>query len=185
MRSRPCFTSSRTGSRTVRCGRRPQGDGAILVVQSSVPTGANVQIFDLEITGGTGVPGWDAIRLTANGGTPALGLAHVVIRGNQGSGVASSGGTLTVSQSTFSGNQGGGISASNGTLTVSQSTFSGNQGGGISVSNGTFVVIGNVFFNNGGNGSLIGGISIGVPTNAANRLEFNSFALNMAQDGVG
>lgn len=161
------------------------GDGAILVVQSSGPTGANVQIFDLEITGATGVPGGDAIRLTANGGTPALGLAHVVISGNQGSGVASSGGSLTVSQSIFNGNQGGGISVSNGTLTVSQSTFNGNQGGGISASNGTFVVVGNVFFSNGGPGSAVGGIAITTTTSPVNRLEFNSFTLNQTQLGVG
>jgi hypothetical protein len=138
-------------------------DGPILVVQSSGAAGANVQIFDLEITGATGIPGGDGIRLTANGGTPSLGLTRVTIDGNQGLGVAAAGGSLT----------------------VSRSKFVGNQGGGISEMNGTFVVVGNIFFNNGGNTSLIGGISIGTSTNAVNRLEFNSFVLNTTADGVG
>jgi hypothetical protein len=43
------------------------GDGPILVVQNSSPANTSVQIFDLEITGATGVPGGDGIRLTANG----------------------------------------------------------------------------------------------------------------------
>jgi hypothetical protein len=161
------------------------GDGPILMIQSSGAAGANVQIFDLEITGATGAPGGDGIRLTASGGTPSLSLTRVTIDKNQGIGVTTAGGSLAISQSTFSGNDGGGIVATNSSLTVSRSTFSGNQGGGISGMNGTFVVVGNVFFNNGGNTSLIGGISIGTSTNAANRLEFNSFALNTTADGVG
>ncbi len=139
------------------------GDGPILVVQSSGAAGANVQIFDLEITGATGVPGGDAIRLTANGGTPVLGLTRVTIDNNQGIGVTATGGSLT----------------------VSQSTFSANQGGGISETNGTFVVVGNVFFGNGGLNSSAGGIAITTMPNGTNRLEFNSFALNTTQTGVG
>jgi Right handed beta helix region len=185
------------------------GDGAILVVQSSGAAGAKVQIFDVEITGATGTSGGDGIRLTANGSVPSLDLTRVTIDGNQGIGVTIAGGSLTVSRSTVSGNTGGGVAmtgagsitvsqstvsgntgggvamtGASGSITVSQSTVSGNTGGGIAVS-GTFSIVGNVFFNNGGNTSLIGGISIGTSTNAANRLEFNSFALNTTQDGVG
>lgn len=161
------------------------GDGPILLIQSSGAGGANVRIFDLEITGATGAPGGDGIRLTALGGTPSLELTRVTIDKNQGVGVTSAGGSLTVSQSTFGGNDGGAITASNSSLTVSRSTFNGNQGGGISEMNGTFVIVGNVFFNNGGNGSSVGGIAITTGSNAVNRLEFNSFNLNSTQTGLG
>jgi hypothetical protein len=161
------------------------GDGPILVIQSSGAAGANVRIFDLEITGATGAPGGDAVRLTASGGTPSLELTRVTINKNQGVGVTTAGGSLIISLSTFGGNDGGAITATNSSLTVSRSMFSGNEGGGISQMNGTFIIVGNVFFDNGGNTSLIGGISIGTSTNAANRLEFNSFALNTTTDGVG
>lgn len=161
------------------------GDGPILMVQSSGAAGANVQIFDLEITGATGAPGGDAIRLTANGGSPVLGLTRVTIDKNQGIGVTSAGGSLTISQSTFNGNDGGAIAAANGSLTVSRSKFNGNQGGGISEMNGTFVVVGNVFYGNGGLNSSVGGIAITTMPNGMNRLEFNSFALNTTQTGIG
>jgi hypothetical protein len=161
------------------------GDGPILMIQSSGAAGADVQIFDLEITGATGAPGGDGIRLTANGGIPALRLTRVTIDKNQGIGVTSAGGSLTVLQSSFSGNDGGAITATNGSLSVSRSTFSTNQGGGISEMNGTFVVVGNVFYNNGANGSSIGGIAITTASNPVNRLEFNSFNLNSTQLGLG
>jgi hypothetical protein len=72
-----------------------------------------------------------------------------------GGGIYNAGGTLTVTNSTFSDNTGGGIS-SGGTLTVTNSTFSGNTGGGIS-SVGTLTVTdstfsGNSASNNGGGG---------------------------------
>jgi hypothetical protein len=92
---------------------------------------------------------------------------------------------LTLLRAKILNNTGGGISASGGTLTVSQSTISANQGGGISVTNGTFVIVGNVFFNNGNDTSLMGGVGVGTPQNAMNRLEFNSFTRNKAQDTLG
>jgi hypothetical protein len=70
------------------------------------------------------------------------------------------------------------------TLSLTRASIMNNPGGGISITNGTFIIVGNVFFNNGGNTALVGGISIGTAANAANRLEFNSFALNASQDGI-
>lgn len=139
------------------------GDGATLVVQSSTPATTSVQIFDLEITGATGVPGGDAIRLIANGGAPSLSLTHVTIDGNQGNAVVATGGVLA----------------------VSRSAIAQNNGGGISVTNGIFVIVGNVFFGNGGISSSVGGVAITSAPNGMNTLEFNSFALNMTQVGIG
>jgi hypothetical protein len=70
-------------------------------------------------------------------------------------------------------------------LSLIRASITNNPGGGVSVASGTFIIVGNTFFNNGGNTSLAGGISIGTAPSATNRLEFNSFALNTAQDGVG
>jgi hypothetical protein len=138
------------------------GDGPILQVQSNGPA-TNVDIVDLEITGATGASGADGIQLSASGGTPMLNLTRVTINGNQGNG----------------------ISASGGALTVARSTITSNPGGGISVTNGTFTIVGNVFYNNGSDITLIGGIGIGTVQNAMNRLEFNTFYRNKAQDGQG
>jgi hypothetical protein len=62
------------------------------------------------------------------------------------------------------------------------STYS---GGGISVLNATFVIVGNMFFANGSSGGTVGGVSLQVAQNAANRLDFNSFNKNVTQDGLG
>jgi hypothetical protein len=135
------------------------GDGAILEVRN---TGADVRIYDLEITGATGAAGDVGILIPASG-MPKLTLTRVKVTNNQG----------------------GGIAASGGSLSVTESTISGNSGGGISVMNGTFVIVGNVFFGNGSLMGTIGGISISTTQNEANRLEFNSFNSNQTQLGVG
>ena len=111
----------------------------------------------------TGVSGAYGIELDGNGGTPKLTLRRVTIQGNQGIGVYSAGGALS----------------------VSQSTFADNDRGGIYVMGGTFKITSNVFFANGGTASLIGGVDIQTGQNAANRLDFNSFNKNQAVDGVG
>jgi hypothetical protein len=127
------------------------GDGVILEVKSN---GADVQIFDLEITGGTGVAD-AAVSLIANGGVPRLALTRVKVDVNQGTGILAAAGTLTVSQSTISNNLRGGISAVGGTLTVSQSTISNNPGGGISAAGGTLMVSRNMV-----SGNAAGGLAI-------------------------
>lgn len=134
------------------------GDGVILEVRN---TGADVRIYDLEITGASGGAGDVGISI-APGGMPRLTLTRVKVANNVG----------------------GGISAAGGSLTVLQSTISGNAGGGISVMNGTFVIVGNVFYQNGTLGSLVGGAAISAPSSSANRLEFNSFNQNASSDLV-
>ncbi|MCW5803955.1 MAG: right-handed parallel beta-helix repeat-containing protein [Deltaproteobacteria bacterium] len=133
-------------------------NGLLLEVRGA----SKLQVFDLEISGASGV------------GNPGISMP--------------TGSTATVSLTRVKllNNAGGGISASGGTLTIAQSTVSGNAGGGVSVSGGaTFAVVGNVFFNNGSQTGSVGGVSITVPQNVANRLEFNSFNKNQVQLGLG
>jgi len=134
------------------------GDGPILVVQSSSAAAATVQIFDLEITGATGTPGGDGIRLTANGGLPSLALTRVTIDGNQGTGVTAAGGSLTISRSTVSGNTGGGIAMSADGIVSITSTFIYRNGNTLNAS--------------------AGGLSL-KPTGAS-KIEFNTIVDNQA-----
>ncbi len=70
------------------------GDGPILEVRSA---GADVAIYDLTISGATGMSGGDGIQLTPNGGAPKLSLTRAKVVQNQGSGISATGGTLTLS----------------------------------------------------------------------------------------
>lgn len=135
------------------------GDGVILEVRN---TGADVRIYDLEITGASGGAGDVGISI-ASGGMPKLTLTRVKVTNNIG----------------------GGISASGGTLTVSQSTISGNTGGGISVTNGGFIIVNNIFFGNGSGGSTVGGINILTSQSTTNRFEFNTVSRNLVADTLG
>jgi hypothetical protein len=133
------------------------GDGRILLVRSA---GTNVSIYDLEITGQTG-PADEAIQLEPNGGAPALSLIRVKVTGNQGRGISSSGGSLTVSQSTVSSNTGGGISISGaGVMFDITNSFIVRNGDEL---NGTF-----------------GGLSLGIAAPGNNQLEFNTILDNKA-----
>lgn len=155
------------------------GDGPVLVVTGA---GANVQIYDLEVTGASGTSGGDGIQLTANGDNPSLGLTRVTVDGNQGNGIMAAGGTLTVNQSTINGNQAAGIATSGGTLAVSRSIVSTNQSGGIIMAgSGTVFTITNNFIVRNGNGltASAGGLSL-LPTGASS-LEFNTIVDNQAK----
>jgi hypothetical protein len=147
------------------------GDGVILEVRN---TGANVQIYDLEITreGNISTLGISV----AAGGMPALKLVRAKVTDNDGGGIVANSGTLTVSQSTIRQN-GIGIFADGAALTVSRSRIAGNQNGGISAK-GPFVIVGNMIYANGSNLSPVGGLDISAPASDANRLEFNSIARN-------
>lgn len=130
------------------------GDGPILVVQSA---NADVKIYDLEITGATGVSGADAVQLTPNGGMPKLALTRVTIDANQGTGVFASGGALT----------------------MTQSTVTGNTSGGISITNGSFDITNNFVTRNGDpNNATVGGASLTFAAAGTNRFEFNTVVDN-------
>jgi len=161
---------------------RTAGNGAIVTVQDDR---TSLSIYDLSISNAPNSSSGIGCLIPTGAGAPALSLTHVSITNNPGGGISSANGSVTVTRSTISGNQGGGISSTNGSVTVTQSIISGNQGGGIQVSSGTFIIVGNAFFGNGGLMSSVGGISVTVAANSASRLDFNSLALNISQDGIG
>ncbi|MBA2541150.1 MAG: right-handed parallel beta-helix repeat-containing protein [Deltaproteobacteria bacterium] len=123
---------------------------------------SQVSIYDLEISGasGLGIPG---ISLQLGNASDVL-LTRVKVDANQGGGISSSGGTLTVTQSTLSGNQGGGISVSAGA---------------------TFTITNNFVFRNGDQDTgTFGGINLGVASAGLSRLEFNTIVDNRASSGA-
>jgi len=82
------------------------GDGPVLEVRNA---NANVSVYDLAVSGATGTSGANGIQLVGNGGNPQLRLERATVSGNQGAGITTSGGTLTVTRSTLTQNQGGGL----------------------------------------------------------------------------
>jgi parallel beta helix pectate lyase-like protein len=158
------------------------GDGVILEIRNN----ANVTIYDLEVTGGTGMSN-SAISIP-NGGASRLTLSHVSVDGNQGVGILSAGGRLELSQSTISNNTGGGIVATGGALIVAQSTVSANDGGGISVSGGgaMFDITNSFIFRNGNKStSIFGGLNLQFVVAGTNRLAFNTIVDNDAASNSG
>lgn len=134
------------------------GDGAILEVRSA---GADVKIFDLEITGASGSSGANGIDVSPNGGAPKLTLTRVKLTGNQGLGLSSTGGALT----------------------VTQSTIASNAGGGVSITNATFDITNNFIYRNGNQStSSVGGLS--VRPMGQSRLERNTIVDNQADAGT-
>ncbi|HEY0991831.1 MAG TPA: hypothetical protein VGD80_32495 [Kofleriaceae bacterium] len=77
--------------------------GVILEITND---GADVQIFDLEISGGTSPSAAISVPM---GGMPKLSLTRVTIGGNQGLGIFASAGTLTMSRCVVQQNDGGGV----------------------------------------------------------------------------
>jgi hypothetical protein len=153
-------------------------DGVILEIKNS---GADAKVYDLAITGGTGMATDPAISISS-GGAPKLSLTRVTVGGNQGLGISATAGALTISQSTISGNTGGGISATAGALTISQSTISGNTGGGISISGSQFDITNSFIVRNGSATATFGGLSIsaiGVGAGGAHRLDFDTITANV------
>jgi hypothetical protein len=135
--------------------------GAILTVQDDE---TSLSVYDLSISNAPNTTSGIGCVIPAGAGSPSLSLTRA----------------------TLSNNPGGAISVSGGTLKVSQSKITNNTpGGGISVMSGVFVIVGNLFYGNGATGSFVGGISLGATVNAADRLDFNTFALNTARDGFG
>lgn len=134
-------------------------DGLILEVKNN---GADVNIFDLEITGGSGVT-TDAAISVPSGGAPKLTLTRVTVDGNQGVG----------------------ISVSAGTLMVSQSTVRGNAGGGLSISGAQFDITNSFIVQNGSAVSLVGGLDFAqIPSSGTHRFDFNTVARNVGTDAV-
>ena len=152
------------------------GPGIILRVQSD---GADVQIYDLEITAGIGAAN-PAISVPA-GGSPKLGLTRVVVDGNPGAGISIEGGMLTMSHSTVLRNQGIGVSVASAALTISSSLISTNTGGGVSISRAQFDISNSFIVENGGAASVLGGLDISniVTSDGIHRLDFNTITANL------
>jgi hypothetical protein len=184
-----------------------RGNGGVIL---DIRNNADVRIYDLEITGGTGIA---AITYSVpNGGTPKLALTRVTVDGNQGLGISSSaggmlivsqsrianntgggvamsaGGVMTVSQSTFSKNDGGGVVVSaGGLLSISQSTFSSNAGGGIRISDSQFDITNSFIAGNGSLVSVFGGVRVdatAVMSTGVHRIDFNTIANNLGPAGI-
>lgn len=135
------------------------GDGPILEVRSA---NTDVSIYDLRIAGASGAAGADGVLVTPNGGSPKLTLVRAKLEQNQGAGVASSGGTLAVTQSTVSGNTGGGILMSaNGVVTIA-----------------------NNFIHHNGNTSTASAGGLAVRPMGASKIEFNTIVDNQANLGA-
>jgi hypothetical protein len=132
-------------------------DGVILEIKNS---GADAKVYDLAITGGTGMATDPAISISS-GGAPKLSLTRVTVGGNQGLG----------------------ISATAGALTISQSTISGNTGGGIAISGAQFDITNSFIVSNGGVSSPFGGVSLAQIGNGARKFEFNTVSNNGGVDG--
>jgi parallel beta helix pectate lyase-like protein len=134
--------------------------GVILDISNN----ADVRIYDLEITGGTGIA---AITYSVpNGGIPRLALTRVTVDKNQGLGISSTVG---------------------GVLVISQSTIAGNGGGGVRVSDSQFDITNSFIVGNGSPASVFGGIRVdatAVMSTGVHRIDFNSIANNLGPSGV-
>ena len=156
------------------------GDGAVLEVRSA---GADVKIFDLEISGATGSSGANGVDVNPNGGSPKLALTRVTLTGNQGLGLSVQGGSVMISHSIIASNTGGAMSIVGGALTLSQSTINGNAGGGILVSNATFDISNNFIYRNGNSTTAtVGGASLAPMASSASVFAFNTVVDNQIQN---
>jgi Right handed beta helix region len=129
--------------------------GIILEVRND---GADVAVYDLEITAGAGAA--NAAISVPNGGAPKLSLTRVAVDGNQGTG----------------------ISVAAGKLTIARSTISGNTGGGLSISSAQFDITNTFIVSNGGGLATFGGVAIGsiaVSASGQHRLAFNTVTANL------
>jgi hypothetical protein len=167
------------------------GDGADLTRNDAGPILsaqglAELAVIGLRIHNATGVGVGSGITCNqVSGNMPSITLQRTIIDRNEGLGIYADSCKIHLDRSAVLSNPGGGLVVADGALTVSRSTISGNIRGGISATYGTFVIVGNVFFGNGNNIGYVGAVSITAVASSVNRLEFNSFAGNRAEDGRG
>lgn len=147
---------------------------------------SQVEIFDLDISGGKGPPGvGDGIKVQA-GTTGTVSLNHVTLRANEKRGVTLVGGTLRITRSTISNNGLHGIvvdGTNGGTLTITRSIIRNNPIAGLQISTkSTFHVANNFIVGNGSPNSYHGGVYI--RPNSDSTLEFNTIVDNQAGLGM-
>ncbi|HEU4732250.1 MAG TPA: right-handed parallel beta-helix repeat-containing protein [Kofleriaceae bacterium] len=161
---------------------RGMDDAPILTIN----TGKGATLLGGTIQGAHG-SGADAIRCNTGG---TLTLQGTTLRMSDASGINASGCTVAVVDSNITDNNKAGttvpgIVISGGSVTISRSVIASNQGGGIVVNNlGKFIVVGNAFLANGDPGIINGGFTAST-TASGNRLEFNTFAENKSDSGIG
>jgi hypothetical protein len=140
---------------------RSSGSGAIVTVSDD---GTELMVYDLAIQNAPNTASGIGVVIPTASGAPSVALVRVKVSNNPGGGISSSGGTLTVSQSTISGNQGGGIS--------------------VTGAGAMFLITNNFIYRNGNNSTAgFGGVDIGVTSPGASRLEFNTIVDNQATSG--
>jgi hypothetical protein len=140
--------------------------GTILDVRND---GADVRIYDLEITGGVGDKMTNVVSLSnmpASTAIPKLTLTRVKVHDTPGIGIATTAGTLT----------------------LSRCSISNNAGGGLSIMDTDFSVINNFILGNGGASgvmaTMFGGVSIVNAGSGTRQFEFNTVANNTADAGM-
>jgi hypothetical protein len=135
--------------------------GTVLDVKND---GADVRVYDLEITGGMGAKGdtMGSLSNTAVAGIPRLTLTRVKIHDNPGLAITATAGILTVSRSTIINNLGGGISITETDFDITNNFI---------LSNGRF---------SGAAATPVGGASISHLGPGMQRFEFNTVAGNSA-----
>jgi hypothetical protein len=174
------------------------GSDSVVVVTG----GADVKIFDLEVTGASGISSqFGALAVSPTSVAAKLALTRVKVTGVQGNGLSVSfGGTLTVSRCVVSGNAGSGITGE-GTLEVTESLISDNGGNGIyatgksllvsrstvtrntyagiSARSGVISITNNFIVRNGGDANP-GGLQLSNLT-AGSKVEFNTIVDNASR----
>ena len=173
-------------------------------INFSLPLGSTITLSNGALTINQGVtingPGVGALSINGNNASQVFvissgisaSISAMTITGgstsNFGGGIDNAGGTLTVSDSTFSNNTattGGGGIYSNGTLTVTDSTFTGNSGGnyggGGILATGSATVGGSTFVNNSSTNGGGGGIDINGTLTVAN----STFTGNIGSNSYG
>ena len=128
--------------------------GSTLLVRNN----ADVKMYRLKIAAGTG---GNAIDLQPNGGSPKLLLERVVVGSSDGYGLFSTGGSLTITRSTF---------------------FE-NRDGALSLTNTSFKIVNNMIRNNGLTDAPGSAVEISGST-ATDVFEFNTVAGNLTSDGL-
>jgi hypothetical protein len=143
---------------------------------------SQVAIYDLEITGASGMTGVGISLPTGN--MAELDLHRVKITNNQGGGISASGGMLTIAQSVINGNQGIGISSSANPLSMSQSEVSENNAGGLQMTaDGMVTLINNIAHHNGNDTSASFG-AFSLRPSLGSMVQFNTIVDNKANMGA-
>ena len=182
--------------------------GTIMLASELPQITGNLTIIGPSVSPGITIDGGGKVRLIQLGSGATLDLQFLTLAhghssdGNGGGAIFNGGGTLTVTNSTFSGNTGlggaiaNGGATSGGTLTVTNSTFSGNSspgssgvGGGAIFNVGTLTVINSTFSGNsatnGGGIFNYGSVTVTNSTFSGNSAVFDGGGITEGEGATG